>query len=860
MVEDMIKLKDRAIGCLRSEAGTILATVAVIAFFVALAALATLALSVSQIESIDDETNRIQAVTVAEAGMEEALYGLKYNDVNKMPNKIEGIRNLTPQQLSQILRNTSEVNKIPYADDPERSYSAAVDEVNIDASADPNYKTLSGDSSKNDITYIDDSTLVRNLAEFDYQKLNQNQENWVFSLGEARKTEANARSAISAKIYDESSTMFQRREVQTWNYNENKPDAPAIESEHKSYDAGQIRSWVVSYPTDPSHPNRHLMGIDLLIKGENLGLGSAGDTIAFSAWNGSSFDPPFEAVCGPITEGGAGVRTSCPVKTSTIRVVMKSDSIDDTTNTTANYGFKISGVEYHYDFDRLPAYFETPHPYDGIETNISYLYQPEFVQVVYSPYALPKNKVNPIKNQGPDIISTDNMSPTGEAPSGTGLNSFQVMRLHFDEFFYLEDGDILKVYNANNGSLMATYTGSSGANLYTPYAYRTNSDFPLAIALVFKRDGDNSMSVKNYGYKVDRVEYTDEEGNFTVLDNPVQTTSHSDNVGYNDGLGGEMRRTTIFKPADPILSGTVTGWKVVFGTNADLVAVVGDSDRVILKLSPIGGVAYPDQYFVSPTGIYGVLIGTPNYHKIDDLKNLSVDMEMREWLEVLTEFDNQNSFASLNDNYGWSIDRLDVAYDNAVADDETPPGVRSSAITLRSIDGKTATSETMVYPAYGSNSDTRGEWWINAKNKKQVLLHFDLDSFRVESGDRVEIYDENGNLIELLVPEGDGTIYNPGGPYGGGEGGGPILTDLTPNPPAGLIDTKGWVIVPSESARIILRGDGSSNVGYSGFDIDRVAFWSATASLRNPITDFGTEDTGDYSKDVSNPIKKFLQY
>jgi hypothetical protein len=38
--------------------------------------------------------------------------------------------------------------------------------------------------------------------------------------------------------------------------------------------------------------------------------------------------------------------------------------------------------------------------------------------------------------------------------------------------------------------------------------------------------------------------------------------------------------------------------------------------------------------------------------------------------------------------------------------------------------------------------------------------------------------------------------------------------------------TKGWVLIPGESAHIVLYGDGDDNEGYTGFEVDRTAWWS----------------------------------
>jgi hypothetical protein len=193
----------------------------------------------------------------------------------------------------------------------------------------------------------------------------------------------------------------------------------------------------------------------------------------------------------------------------------------------------------------------------------------------------------------------------------------------------------------------------------------------------------------------------------------------------------------------------------------------------------------------------------------------------------------------------------------------TKPKLRSSAITTREVAGAVATVDNMVYPSFGSSPDSIGEWWVTSKDKSQILLHFDLDDFRLEGSDEIQIYNDGGQLIQTIRTDASNNNgFNHGGPidFNDPENGGPIDFDLEPNPPAELVDTFGWIIVPSESAKILLIGDGGSNVGYSGFDIDRVAFWSPTVAVRNELGDFSTKDTSTYASRQSKPPKQFIQY
>lgn len=876
----------------RDERGASLIAAAIISFFVAIVALTTLALTKAQIESVDDQTDVQQAKLVAEVGLEHALIGLKQGEAGYVPETIEGIRDMTSQELSDLLRDPESSLGVVYGDSPDRTFYSAMETTNVESALSSTYETIPGDSASTGLTFVDDNTVVRNRIEFDYQKRYDTNETFIVSLGESRRSEVDARSAVSSKSFVEKNTLLERRKVENQVFNENHIDPPYIESEHDSYDTDLERNWVVSYPNDPSNQYRGITSINLIIDNSTLGLGSVGDTLSFSAWNEgtSSFDAPFDILTGPITEGSVDYLSASPALTKAIKITMNSDADDDATRATSNYGFKVTGIEYHYDSDVVGAFYETPHPYSEIETNASFMAKPDLVQVIYSPYALPAFRVNPIEDPGGGIVlpwtkegafpsgseeggEDDNFNPDPDNPfnekirlPNIGGNEYQVMRIHFDSDFYLETGDVLQVFNANTGALMVSYTGASGADAYTPYAFRSNPDFPLALVLVFQRDGNNDGYANPYGYKVDALEYSDENGNRVIVRDPTQTTAHSSNIGYNDGMAGLMRRTHIFKPAGPESGGNVTNWKVVFDWDADLLDLALDSDRITIRKSSILAPMLGAMHFVAPNGSYGANIGVvPGYFDISELKNVSVNMNTRLWLEITTEFDSRGSFVRNETNHGWSVSRIEVEYDDAIAADYTAPKLRSSPVTLKSAATDEATLINLEYPAFGSDPGNRGEWWVNSKDEKQILLHFDLESFRLEENDVIQIFNENGHLMKEIRPEGydGGSGFIHGGPYDPGNddfNGGTIEFEFLPNPPQELIDTFGWVLVTSDSAQIVLFGDGSSNVGYSGFDIDRVAFWSPVINLRNEISEFSSDETDEYSYKETEPVDKFRQY
>ncbi|MBU1023466.1 hypothetical protein KKB99_04170, partial [bacterium] len=256
---------------LRDEVGASMVAAAIVSFFVAIVALTTLALTMAQIESVDDQTDVQQAKLVSEAGLEHGSIAIRSGDSENSPLIFDGLGDLTAQEIPDILKDPELPTGFNYNEDPDKTYYIGMQKKNISSISAVNFQTISGNSENVTITFVDDTTVVRDIKEYDYKPRTDVNENLLVSLGESRRSEAEARSAISSKSFQESETLLERRTVLTESFNENHLNPPYIESEHDSYGTNLERSWVVSYTNDPSNPNRGIVGINLMIDSMNLG-------------------------------------------------------------------------------------------------------------------------------------------------------------------------------------------------------------------------------------------------------------------------------------------------------------------------------------------------------------------------------------------------------------------------------------------------------------------------------------------------------------------------------------------------------------------------------------------------------------
>jgi hypothetical protein len=155
------------------------------------------------------------------------------------------------------------------------------------------------------------------------------------------------------------------------------------------------------------------------------------------------------------------------------------------------------------------------------------------------------------------------------------------------------------------------------------------------------------------------------------------------------------------------------------------------------------------------------------------------------------------------------------------------------------------------YPSYGDGSLETAEWWYTNPGGLVTGLHFDRSTFDLDPGDRVEVYDINGVLIATLVSDsiqggpGAGGPLNPDNPTGGSQpghgpgAGGPLVPETSYGTLVDLNATYGWVLVPGNTAKVKLIGDGDENDGYAGFEIDHCGFVNGDVTqIHNYVTEY----------------------
>ena len=110
------------------ERGATLVIAAIIAFFVALVALTTLALTKSQIQSIDDQTDSLNAKLVSESSLDEAILKVRQDDPDS-PIEIAGLSQLSDQETINLLRNPETGQAGVYATSPDRNFYNAMERL-----------------------------------------------------------------------------------------------------------------------------------------------------------------------------------------------------------------------------------------------------------------------------------------------------------------------------------------------------------------------------------------------------------------------------------------------------------------------------------------------------------------------------------------------------------------------------------------------------------------------------------------------------------------------------------------------------------------------------------------------------------
>ncbi|HYE77108.1 MAG TPA: hypothetical protein VEI97_03895, partial [bacterium] len=437
-----------------------------------------------------------------------------------------------------------------------------------------------------------------------------------------------------------------------------------------------------------------------------------------------------------------------------------------------------------------------------------------FSQTIWSPFNLTEeeagNVVLPGGGGGGGVID-----PTVIEDQDGGRGAIiQAMRVEFNGQFELEAGDSLAVLNANTGQVLATYTGTNGAFAVTPYATRIAANVPLGIKLQLNLSPP-ALGTNPFGYLVSAIEYVGENGNIIRQELPTQQTAHYENLGALDNAPTAWANT-IFRPTPPG-GATLTSWSIHFNRATNLYASSPtDTDRIQMTVLTSGGpLAVPTNYvpeggFYDPPPLgYQIITTAMSNQKFTFGANV---------VGVIIEpfLDDEGSYSGVDENYGFWVDTVSYTADNA-------NDVDFSARTLASLQSYSTTAR---YPEFGSTANEIGEWWVSIPGQTEIGIHFDRSQFRIGPGDALDIYDATGNLVLTIDGDaGDGTggiIVDPDDPGGGGV----VGELLAPTNMPGDIEAQfGWVLVPGDTARLVLRGDGGVNNGYNGFVVDHVAYF-----------------------------------
>ena len=798
----------------KGQKGNVMIAVLIIAVAVAVVSYGLLLNSLNAIDRSDVQDYRVKAKALAEAGLDEAAFSIKqdpnYLTIPENPGIVPGwAGGPTDTEIKQSLISNDGTAFQSIDELPGQSYHAAFSEYELSSFDTPDLFFVWGDTEQATYEYIDEYTYKRHFFDYHYNPYRQDTDIFLGASGEVNDNLNDRVFSYASRSYPSNITRYQARTNSAWEPNENDPLPAYFESRHNAYKTDtDARYWTVTYDHDRDHPGRKITAIDLLAKPGELAIGSPGDSVWATPWNGTSWDPPMAIPPnfrqGPYTN--ATNLLSDGIKSTSIRVGMRADDIVDPLG--LDYGFRLNGIKYYFGSDKYSALYETPHPYDQVTASLP---GSPFVQTIYSPY---------------------------QADPGSPIAVLQRMRITFDWRFFLEAGDTLRIMNlaGNPPYVIATLAGSDGAG-QTYEATREDTDVPLAIGLFFDNDGDNISSTKNYGYLVETLQYINEQGTWSTVSEPFIETPHLASLGSflpSGGFPDYAMYNNIYRPNVPG-GGSLNGWEVRLDDGCDLYsAVSSDEDYIRITtpgFDPYGGLS-DTHYFVSPYGAYGGNIGSSSYHDITELKGRDYDCGLSPYMEIYCHIDDRDDYANVAQNWGFRADWIAYTADDA-SDIAPAPTV---AATVSSPPNK-------GYLNYGAGPDSSGEWWITDKKTdgdvvETIGIHFDLLTFDLDPGDYIAIYDEDDNLVGTLtfrsfVPEGpDGSPPDDDDL----EGSGPQDEDPHATGPENapgwdkgtidLNDTRGWVIVPGESAHLILVGDGDDNNGHLGFRVDRTAWFS----------------------------------
>ncbi|MCG3152073.1 MAG: hypothetical protein GEEBNDBF_01361 [bacterium] len=853
----------------RPRRGYALVLVAVIMGAVALVSAGLLALAVDEYQTSDAGSRAMQARTATEGVLDLAAWQLKEN-IKRLPGNlklpaagdtstpdatIESGLDLAKVDLQKTLKDTEQpwVGRVGF---PTTKGSGTVyvgaefirNSGGIDEAA--MVTTVAGPADQRLLEFLSDDAFAQRRLDYNYFPGEESSTLNLYAHGEITKGQSDIRTATLRKSYQQENRYYGSRERTRDDFSQLTIRPHTVESPHDlaglmgtdAYPPGMDRYWSVSYPRDPANPGRKIKRIGLLFDPGFLGLEDPGDRLEFSRWANGVYQPPFATIAGP-TPGPVSYYFEDPADGTTLRIRMVTDNVFGSGTPDQQYGFQLSGVRYFFDEEEKPAYFETPHPYDGLEGGVA----SSFTQTIWSPYNMTEEEaglqVQPGGGTTPPVVDPSIITdPNGQDPN----NIIQAMRLEFSGDSFLGPGDTLDVINANTGQVLATLTGALPF-YQTPFATRVRANTPLGIQLRLGLDGVGDPSA--YGYLVSAVEYVDNNGQLVRIDLPTQRTAHQGSLGSLEAIHPTLPwSTTVFKPTPPG-GAPLVSWKVHFNRATSLAAASstdGDSIRIDY-LSSFGPILPPETY-VSPNGALGLLIGTPGIYDIADLanKNFTLGPSVN-GLKITPYLDRQGDYLDDRLNYGFWVDSISYVANNANDVDRSmiAPGTMSSF------------GATAAYTNWGEGINRQGEWWLTVPGVTELGIHFLRDQFRLAPGDAIDIYDASGQLIKTLTSFSDTGVdppvfLDPNDQQGGVVG--ELLAD--PNLPPEINSQYGWVLVSGDTARVVLRGDGQPNNGYNGFVIDKVAYFANTF-LGNTDRDLAPADADNYNQRSTGKVRSF---
>ena len=825
-----------------SERGVVLVVVLIIASIFAILAYTVLAMSIQSLEATDTHRHAFIARQVAEGGMHEAAYALLIDPEHAEVGFIDPVQLSTSEDflradlLSEDTSAIDEIDTFPLTN----QITAYTYQTDVSLSIGDN-DIIPGDRDNATYRYHNDTMFSEDNAGYEFAHVRNPGELVIFSAGEVDEPDGD--TALFSFLRGE------YPQVQ-WNYDVREAGVteesrigpyPYIETDHP-YGPDQARMWSVTYQQDPGHTGRNITSMQFLAKPDQVQI-DQGDRLIISGWLetdrrfqklpwGEILDENKLGITAPYTNG-PNEAIGLPLPTTTLGLYFGSNGVTNDSN--YEYGFRVNGVRYGFDSDLYMAYYETPHPYDHIveQTNPISNYN---IQVIYSTYQA----------------------------SSIPLAATQQMRIQFTDDFSLDPGDTLYLFNASDDVsvwFVDSYTSASppppgGWSSTITRSVINPSPLPLGFLIILARNSSTDTDgVPDYGYKVGAMEYTGAAGGWNTEIDPKVHSPHNEYLGHNNqmynmpAIGDPnlpnsdflVSYQTIWQPAVPDTTnltglGTLDNWYVQFSGSCNL-SVTGlglNSDRIRLTTpgNPLSFDGLSDTiYFVHELGGLGGAIDNNNYYDIIHLKGRIVNCGTAPKLEIEFESDTQAEYENSVQNFGYRVDLVGYTTSDGYDDDATPPTVRSD------MNFPNNTS----YPAFGDRPYQYAEWWYSNDNPSQhplmVGLHFDRNSYDLDPGDRLEIYDVDNILIATLLSDSmedtpdAGGPENPDDPSGGQqaggdpEGGGPDLPVGTAiETIVDLNATSGWVLIPGSAAYVRLLGDGDNNAGHAGFEIDHCGY------------------------------------